>query len=39
MPDSRDSKSYEMGMQISRGVYPEVPAESVVRATAQSLGE
>jgi hypothetical protein len=33
-----EPKSDEMGMQIARGVYPEVPAESVVRATAQPCG-
>jgi hypothetical protein len=27
-----------MGMPIARGVYPEVPAESIVRATPQPLG-
>jgi hypothetical protein len=33
-----DSKSYEVGMQISRGVYSEVSAQSLVWAIAAVLG-
>src|SRR5215813_4134026 len=33
-----NSKSYEMGMQISRRVYSEVPAQSAVRAVAELPG-
>jgi hypothetical protein len=33
-----DSQSDEMGRQISRGVYPEVPAQSVVWAVTAVLG-